>query len=168
MSTSDHAEGLRRAEVGSSISHSDGLLSSVDEIWVHLFLCWESIEAEYTILTLKSDVDTWLEEVSANRGNTDSKVDEHAILELLGCSANDAFTTNKSITLAWNLNGLSWDVLSGELDALLVVLTLEDALYIACGEMDIIWLKGTNWYNLLNFDDASLSSNCDIWVEVSG
>ena len=33
--------------------------------------------------------------------------------------------------------------------------------------MNIIWLEGTNWNDLLNFNYASLTSACDIWVEVS-
>ena len=62
---------------------------------------------------------------------------------------------------------MSWNVLGGELDTLLVVLTLEEALHIARWEVDIIWLEFSNWNDLLDFNNASLTSACHIWVEVS-
>ena len=62
-SSTDHCEGLIRAEVASSSCESHSLLSCIDQVCINLILSGEAVQAKDTILALEGDLYTWVKEV---------------------------------------------------------------------------------------------------------
>lgn len=138
----DHGKGVVAREQGGTGQQSNGLLAGVDQIGVLLTGLGEGTKAQDTILTLQVDSDTLLEVVAGKHGHTDAQVDVHAVLELLGGTANNLLTATDSLILLGSRGTNDADGLvlgQGQtLDSLLVALALNDALDKDAGQVDIL------------------------------
>lgn len=89
---SDHTERLVATKCGSALDQSDSLLPGIDK--VRIFLSWLGISThtENAILGFQDDLNALGKERWGSKRHTDSKVDIHAILELLRGPLDDALT----------------------------------------------------------------------------
>lgn len=92
LSGSDHAETLVATEQTGTGVEGDGLLTRVDEIGVFLSRSWVSAHTEDTIFSLEDDFDVLGEIGGCGERNSNTEVDNHAILEFKGGTSDDALT----------------------------------------------------------------------------
>lgn len=138
----DHGKRVVAREQGSAGQQSNGLLAGIDQIGVLLTGLGEGTKAQDTVLALQVDGDTLLEVVGGKHGHTNAQVDIHAVLELLGSTANNLLAATDSLVLLGGGGANDADGLvlgQGQtLDSLLVVLALDDALDKDAGQVDIL------------------------------
>ena len=84
LAAADHAEALRRIEVGGARVHRDDLLARVDEVGIDLILGRVGADAQQAVLRLEHEVDALGQEVRNQCRHADAEVDVAAVFEFLG------------------------------------------------------------------------------------
>lgn len=103
----DHTETLVGTEDGSTATQGDGLLAGVDQVGILLTGLGVATQTQDTVLGLEDDLNTLLDVGGSNQGHSDTKVDVHAVLEFLGGTLDDTFTTDGGLTGTYNTNNVS-------------------------------------------------------------
>lgn len=98
----DHTETLVGTENRSTATQGDGLLAGVDQVGVLLTGLGVATQTQDTVLGLEDDLNTLLDVGGSNQGHSDTKVDVHAVLEFLGGTLDDTFTTDSGLTGTYN------------------------------------------------------------------
>ena len=166
MPSSNHGERLGGAEVGTSVSDSNGLFTSVDEIGVDLVFCGESVKPEEAVLTLKGDIDARGQERSTDSRDPDTQVDVHAVVDLLSRPSDDSLPTNQGVAFTWDLRGKTLLMGHPELESLDIIFTLDNSMRVAGWQVDVLRVQVAIFDDLFDLDDTSFTSGGDIGVEV--
>lgn len=98
--SADHAETLVGSKQRSTLAQSDSLLSRVDKVGVLLAGAGVAAQTEDTVLSLQEDFDAFGEVRGSDKRHSDTEVDIHAVLEFLGGTLDDAFTTGSGLARA--------------------------------------------------------------------
>lgn len=86
-----------RAEQGSATAKGHGLLARVDQVRVLLAGLGVTTQTQNTVLRLQDNLDALGQVGRGDQRHTNTEVDVHAILELLGGTLDDTLTAGGSI-----------------------------------------------------------------------
>mmetsp|Transcript_48259 Transcript_48259/g.71944 ORF Transcript_48259/g.71944 Transcript_48259/m.71944 type:complete len:404 (+) Transcript_48259:227-1438(+) len=161
VTSANHVEGVARREGGCAWHGCDSFLSGVDVVGVGNFLVfWVGANAHESILGLEFDLDALRDVVGGHGWNTNSQVNVHTVLELLGSSTHDPSSTsldNPSLLVAAQTEPF---------DGLVVVDSLDDVRHVDAWQMNLIGVQFTRFYNLFCFCQHHLSRHATIRVGI--
>mmetsp|Transcript_4092 Transcript_4092/g.14449 ORF Transcript_4092/g.14449 Transcript_4092/m.14449 type:complete len:210 (-) Transcript_4092:577-1206(-) len=165
MSATDHRERLRAGEQRGARNGRDRFLPSVDEVGVLLARLRVGTHAEEAVLRLERNADAGRKVVRGHRGDANAEVAVHAVLELKRCPADDALAALSGLR-----NGLRVvcraHVECLALNALLELLSLDDALDIDARDVDLVGVELALLDDLLHLGNGDLAGGGHVGVEV--
>lgn len=155
LASANHTEALVGAEQGSTTAKSDGLLAGVDQISVLLTGLGVATQTQDTVLGLQNDLNTLGQVGGGDQRNTNTKVDVHAILELLGGTLDDTLTASGSLT------GTSSEHLTGVLGVgnllnLSLSVALDDSVDVDALQVDVLGSNLANLDNVIGLNESNL------------
>lgn len=117
---------------------------------------------------MEEDVELGVNIIGSCCGHTNTKINVHVLLNLVGCSLGD-LDSHVSFFLSLSLNGDTVTHFQGQLlDSLLFLDTKDYSVNEDAWNMDFIWVEGSSLNNHISFGNDDLSSHGNIWVEVPG
>ena len=110
-------------------------------------------------------IHTIVQEVRAERLDSDAQFHNHVILELFGGPLDDSRSLHFGLFIYWDFESFS-RAYHSDINPLRHVLLLDDPVDINSGHVNIIGVNSTNGYRIFCLSNTNLSYYCNILVEV--
>ena len=160
MAAADHREGIGAGEDARASNGGDGLLAGVDQIGIDVGFLRERSDAEQAVLGLQGDGHAVRNIVRDQGRDAYPQVHVIAVFQFLCGTLGHHQTLGRVFLCAGAGDG-------AELDALLVVHALDDAVNVNAGGVNVIGFELAHFDQLFHFGDANLAAGRDHGIEIA-